>query len=212
MPNNSELTLLISQIKTMLQMQHDMNTKVHPQWNSQGFQWYRAIWVECAEMLDHYGWKWWKQQIPDIPQVQLELVDIFHFGLSLKLVENSAIDQLAADIALLMQSPIIEDDFKLTLERLASIAVANKEFDVAYFAGCLQQCEMSSDGLYRYYIGKNALNFFRQDHGYKDGSYLKVWNGREDNEHLVDIINRLDSSDSDFKEQVYLALEAVYPE
>lgn len=46
----------------MLEMQNAMNTKVHEQWFSQGFEWYRAIWVECAEMLDHYGWKWWKNK------------------------------------------------------------------------------------------------------------------------------------------------------
>jgi len=59
---------------------------------------------------------------------------------------------------------------------------------------------------------KNSLNFFRQDHGYKDGTYLKVWNGREDNEYLVEIINRLDSTASDFKDQVYQALKEEYPD
>ena len=62
----------------MLQLQEAMNIKVNPDWQNQGFEWYRAIWIECAEMLDHYGWKWWKKQDVDLPQVQLELVDIFH--------------------------------------------------------------------------------------------------------------------------------------
>jgi hypothetical protein len=35
--------------------------------------------------------------------------------------------------------------------------------------------------LYRLYVGKNILNQFRQDHGYKEGSYIKIWNGVEDN-------------------------------
>ncbi|MFA6630524.1 MAG: dUTPase, partial [Sulfuricurvum sp.] len=35
--------------------------------------------------------------------------------------------------------------------------------------------------LYRLYVGKNILNQFRQDHGYKEGHYIKIWNGLEDN-------------------------------
>ncbi|MFT7292895.1 MAG: hypothetical protein ACI87Q_000741, partial [Pseudohongiellaceae bacterium] len=37
-----------------------------------------------------------------------------------------------------------------------------------------------------------AYNFFRQDHGYKDGSYIKIWQGQEDNVHLVDILASAD--------------------
>ena len=68
------------QLVTMLELQSDMNTKVHADWKQQNFEWYRAIWVECAELLDHYGWKWWKKQNPDVGQIELELVDIWHFG------------------------------------------------------------------------------------------------------------------------------------
>jgi len=42
--------------------------------------------------------------------------------------------------------------------------------------------------LFEMYVAKNVLNKFRQDHGYKEGSYHKVWNGREDNEVLAEII------------------------
>ncbi|PCJ46599.1 MAG: dUTP diphosphatase [Gammaproteobacteria bacterium] len=211
MTTHSSLETLTHQISAMLDMQHAMNSKVHPEWFEQGFQWYRAIWVECAEMLDHYGWKWWKHQQPDMDQVQLELVDIFHFGLSCKIIENSDFQTIATEMASAMQRPALGGDFKETLELLAAHALNTKQFDVASFAGCLEQCGMSADALYRSYVGKNSLNFFRQDHGYKDGTYLKVWNGREDNEYLVDIINRLDSSASDFKDQVYKALEEAYP-
>lgn len=211
MTDNSDIKTLITQINTMLDMQHAMNSKVHPEWHQQGFEWYRAIWVECAEMLDHYGWKWWKHQQPDIAQVQLELVDIFHFGLSCLIMQNNDFDTLAVDIAETMQAPATGENFKESLENLAAYALTEKQFDVASFAGCLIQCEMTADSLYRSYVGKNSLNFFRQDHGYKEGTYLKVWNGREDNEYLVDIIERLDSSASDYKEQVYQALKNEYP-
>ena len=64
---------------------------MHPDWRSQGYEYYRAIWVECAELLDHFGWKWWKQQPTDVDQVQLEIVDIWHFGLS-DLLRDDALD------------------------------------------------------------------------------------------------------------------------
>ena len=55
-----------TQIQVMLDLQDAMNKKVHPDWQQQGFEWYRAIWIECAELMDHYGWKWWKKQNPDL--------------------------------------------------------------------------------------------------------------------------------------------------
>lgn len=48
------------------------------------------------------------------------------------------------------------------------------------FANIMQLIDMDFDRLYRLYVGKNVLNFFRQDHGYKDDSYIKVWQERED--------------------------------
>ena len=52
---------------------------------------------------------------------------------------------------------------------------------------------------------------FRQDKGYKEGTYQKIWNGREDNEYLVEIIDSLDSSQLEFNDAVYAALESAYP-
>jgi hypothetical protein len=55
-----------------------------------------------------------------------------------------------------------------------------------------------------------VLNFFRQDHGYKEGSYIKLWQGREDNEHLVEILAELNSDTSNFGDQVYQSLLQRY--
>ena len=74
----------------------------------------------------------------------------------------------------------------------------------------MQHLDMAFDELYEIYVGKNVLNMFRQDHGYKDGSYIKIWQGREDNEHLADIMKTLDSDSVTFKDDVYAALADVY--
>ncbi|AIY64435.1 dUTP diphosphatase [Pseudoalteromonas piratica] len=201
----------VNKICTMLEMQNAMNTKVHAEWFNQGFEWYRAIWVECAEMLDHYGWKWWKKQTPDTEQVILELVDIFHFGLSLRIDGTTSYQEIAEQLTSELEQPTQAEDFKQTLELLAASAVANKTFDAAAFAGCMAQIGMDIDDLYRGYVGKNTLNFFRQDHGYKDGSYIKVWHGQEDNEHLVEVVKSLDINQANFADLVYQGLKERYP-
>ena len=75
----------------------------------------------------------------------------------------------------------------------------------------MQQIDMPFDELFISYVGKNVLNFFRQDHGYKEGSYHKQWNGKEDNEHLVEVVQTLDPNLEDFAQQVYQELSKRYP-
>ncbi|WP_068545842.1 dUTP diphosphatase [Thalassotalea crassostreae] len=207
----SDLSTAIKQIKQMLTMQDAMNTKVSETWRENNFEWYRAIWVECAEMLDHHGWKWWKHQECDVPQVQLELVDIFHFGLALRLMKESNVDVIAQTLAEELQQSVEHTDFKLALEDLASAAVTEKDFDGKSFTACMALMNMDLDELFRQYVGKNTLNFFRQDNGYKAGTYIKIWNGKEDNEVLADLVTSLDSSDENFQTNVYQGLQAAYP-
>ena len=66
--------------------------------------------------------------------------------------------------------------------------------------------------LYSSYVGKNVLNMFRQDKGYKEGTYIKNWGGKEDNEWLIEVMQRLDMSAADFAESVYSELNASYPD
>lgn len=207
----SDLSTATQQIKQMLTLQDAMNTRVSETWRANNYEWYRAIWVECAEMLDHHGWKWWKHQECDVPQVQLELVDIFHFGLSLRLMQSDNVNTLSAQLAEELSQGTDESDFKLALEQLASAAVTEQAFNASAFTDCMRLMEMDLDELFRQYVGKNTLNFFRQDHGYKDGSYIKVWNGEEDNEVLAKVVHSLDSGAEDFQQQLYQALEAKYP-
>lgn len=200
------------QIMTMLDLQNDMNTKVHADWRTQDFEWYRAIWIECAELLDHYGWKWWKKQMPDVDQIALELVDIWHFGLSLMLLSNDSKDVLVDQVEQIFISPVISDDFAIDLESFTEKTLITKDFDLQGFARLMAGINMDFETLYVGYVGKNVLNFFRQDYGYKDGSYVKQWNGVEDNEHLVQIVSTLDTSSSAFAKDLYTQMELRYKE
>jgi len=199
------------QLSTMLEMQDRMNTKVHPEWVNQHFEWYRALWIECGELIDHWGYKWWKHQRPDVEQAQLEVIDIWHFGMSMCFDGQSTVAEIAADIAEQWQAadapavPMLE-----AIESLAGAALVERRFAVEHFCAVMRAAGLDLDALYRQYVGKNVLNFFRQDHGYKEGSYRKQWQGREDNEHLVELLAQMDANAADFPDRLYASLEERY--
>ena len=207
-------------ISNMLEMQHRMNTRVHEQWIDQGFEWYRAVWIECGELMDHVGYKWWKKQVPDMEQVRLEVVDIWHFGMSALFKADSTVEALAQEIASAWVGQEAQDNdaemdvgrVHAATESLAQDALASKSFSAPLFAELMRACSLTPEQLYRHYVGQNVLNFFRQDHGYQEGTYVKLWQGREDNEHLSELLESLDDTDPGFPDAVYQALSARYPE
>jgi len=197
----------------MLTMQDRMNTRVHPEWVEQHFEWYRAAWIECGELIDHYGFKWWKKQEPDLEQVRLEAIDIWHFGMSALFVEGKSIETIAEEMAGEIESHSPSGlDVRESTEALALHCLQTRGFSVGLFWDLMIASGLDFDGLYTAYVGKNVLNFFRQDHGYKEGTYVKNWAGREDNEHLVELIESLDRTAEDFAGLVYSALEKRYRE
>jgi len=198
------------QLATMLKLQSEMNTKVHADWRQQNFEWYRAIWIECAELLDHYGWKWWKKQTPDVDQIALELVDIWHFGLSILLLSDDSVESISDRVISGFDGQTGTGDFAVDLEQFTAATLVNKDFDIGGFARLMDGINMDFETLYVGYVGKNVLNFFRQDNGYQDGSYHKQWGGKEDNEHLVDIVAQLDSSSATFSDELHTQMKAVY--
>ena len=198
------------QLADMAEMQDRHNRLVHPRWRQQGHTYYRAVWVECAELLDHYGWKWWKRQQADLEQVKLEIIDIWHFGLSELLRAEQLDGRLAARLA---DAPASTDavDFRASVEDLALRSLATKQFDIAAFVTVMGALPMTFDELYRGYVAKNILNAFRQQNGYKDGTYRKRWHdGREDNEHLVEIVASLDADADSFVADLGAAIAARY--
>ena len=195
-------------VNDMVVMQQEHNLLVHSSWQSQNFPFYRAIWTECAELLDHYGWKWWNQQSKDIDQVKLEIVDIWHFGLSMLMIEETDFDDVAEQMETL-QNTSSNLDFRGAVENLARSALENR-FDIECFVGVMNALPMTLNELYGIYKGKNVLNRFRQKHGYKEGTYVKMWDGREDNVHLASIVQGLDAFDVEFQASLALELEDRY--
>jgi len=213
--------LTSTQLSTTLTMQAAMNAKVNENWLTMGFAFCRAIVVEGTEAIEHHGWKWWKAQDKELAQLQMELVDIWHFMLSEYLVQfNGDIHKTQTHIEHQSSEKVITLDgkeFELSklncvesLELLIGLA-AVRRLNVALFDSLLSLCEMDWDELFKQYVGKNVLNFFRQDHGYKEGTYEKFWNGKEDNEVLSAILNEVDLTKESIQQDIYRQLKAAYP-
>lgn len=212
----------ISQVETMLNLQYKLNTLVDKDWIAKRFPYLRAAFVESAEALDHYGWKWWKKQTPDIPQVQIEISDILHFYLSDILLSTSG-DIVSAAKLMLAECEIKNNelsinnitfdtetaDMQTLFEILAATSILRqRNFNV--LQRIMEKCNLDWSSLYVGYVSKNILNIFRQDNGYKDGTYKKIWENREDNEHLHDIVSSLDPSSATFSTQIIEALTKKY--
>ena len=185
----------VAMFNQMLIMQDEINTIVNPDWRHAKYEWHRAVWIECAELIEHHGFKWWKQQKPEWNQITLEIVDIWHFGMSMLLSMGLPLDKIAEDLALHYNEVLNNEEsepssFIEKVEVLAGTATTGI-FDTISFFDVMLAANIDLDLLFSMYVGKNVLNKFRQANGYKEGTYHKEWfDGREDNEHLTDIMNQ----------------------
>ena len=211
--------LYINATDSMMELQDELNTKVlGKDWRkNEKAKWLRAAIVESAELLDHAGFKWWKHTEIDKDQIRLELVDIWHFLLSESLKYNVT----AMEIVESFEKESMEDalvDFSSDVDILTIIeffmqCLIEDGVFVDYFAVFACICEYYSldfESLYLLYVGKNVLNKFRQDNGYKQGTYVKTWGIKEDNVHLAAIMKHFSLETTLLKEKVYSELTKAY--
>ena len=206
----------------MLEMQDGMNSRVNPDWVAANNNWHRAIQVEAVEAIEHHGWKWWKKQECDMAQLRMELVDIWHFILSAAIQSKHGSMRLAklemiSELQLCQKSVQFDNQYYVLtkmdllekLDLLVGLAAA-KRTSLALFESLLLDCAMTWTELFKQYAGKNVLNVFRQDHGYQAGTYIKNWDGREDNEHLVEVLDIVDLSSDNVRDELYRNLKGRY--
>lgn len=186
-------------IKQMLVLQDRLNKVINPNWVTAGYAWPRAAMHEAVELQEHIGWKWWKKQEPNMAQARLELVDIWHFLLSHYIVRNDGdIDAAAGMIERrLVADPMEAATGLLDLIDTFVAVCADDRIHIGLFATLAQEIGLTPAELERIYIGKNVLNLFRQAHGYKQGTYVKLWHGHEDNVVLDDLMNKMPGLSAD---------------
>ena len=199
-----------NQIKIMLELQEQMNSKVDPNWRDTNNEWYRAIWVECAEMMEYTQWKWWKHQEDNKSQIRLEIVDVMHFMLAISLLTKDTPEH----IAIQFKHALICNTTQDAIDTLANNQLSQQNFRACYFnlASIMLCVNMSFDELFKQYCAKNVLNIFRQDKGYKTGGYDKMWNGKEDNEVLFELLYAYDGTEINFMGKIREDLEIAYKE
>ena len=242
-----------AQLSIMLALQDKFNSSLNPEWMDFEKQPDRddilAIVCESGEAIEHFGFKWWKTQTPDLNQVRMELVDIWHFLMSQMLrVSHSEVVGFFAhhDIGItatpsneiqarIFSSVVLgvqnaeSNHFKSGLVSVEGASYTDSKKSFLYnllkplfekfdpskkisdnfvtqtfsntlnaFFDCMNAVDMNFEDMFLWYIGKNALNVFRQRNGYKQGTYIKIWSGREDNEYLTDYLGTLAKLDQGF--------------
>ena len=224
----------MDKILQMLELQQELNDATNGLgWenrmtkNGKVIDWKRCIYLECAELIESYPWKHWKNidAKPDYANIKIEVVDIWHFIMSqaledYKIGDLGTIDTLAKNIHDLPNFSTftveIKENFKDYYEQIAVVEVLIKTLFcenstqnlMEAFIDISIQSGLNLDTLYKLYVGKNILNKFRQDHGYKDGSYIKIWNGEEDNVIMQRYLNTYPNTSP---KALYTALSEAYP-
>jgi dimeric dUTPase (all-alpha-NTP-PPase superfamily) len=197
-------------LQKMFELQEQLNVKIKgPDWRKCHLNWSRAIFVECAELLESFPWKWWKDTQPDEINQKIELIDILHFGMAQWLqVKSYPIIHWDEDPH---QSEIISD-----IELIAKIALQDEIFDFNLFFGLCKKMNMTFPMVYKLYMGKQILNKFRQCNGYNEGTYIKKWYGttgqgepeyHEDNFYLFHSLEDIPVENID---HLYVSLKFLY--
>ncbi len=172
--------------------------------------WLRCIHMEVSELIESTPWKHWKNinSAPDMNNIHVELVDIWHFLMSYILQETNIPKAVSLVNTHCIYEANSEVDVKLMVkesEKLSYISLAIQTGNMPSFSGierfidqyfrCCKISGLSFPWLQKLYIGKNCLNKFRQDNGYKEGTYIKEWNGKEDNVVMVSILEEYENID-----------------
>ena len=224
----------MDKILLMLQLQNQLNVATNgEEWvkgitkNGKKINWKRCIYMESAEMIDSFPWKHWKaiDAEPDWDNLKIEVVDVWHFIMSLAIEFYSremmgGIEDIAIHAANLEAFSLIDNNHArfdeqdvimskiedimrdvLSLEKLDLDALLTHFFELVSMSG------LNLHSLYLLYIGKNVLNQFRQDNGYKEGTYIKTWDGEEDNVWMQKI---LEENPDIRPEELYKELAKLY--
>jgi dimeric dUTPase (all-alpha-NTP-PPase superfamily) len=219
----------------MLKLQQELNDATNGlNWeegitkNGKTIDWRRCIYLEAAELIESYPWKHWKNidASPDYANIKIEIVDIWHFIMSealriYKVDSRGSIEDIAKAVSNMEGfETFTKEEKSEKLDNYKEIALVedmirllfcdkdNIDALVISFLTISSKLNLKLPELYKLYIGKNILNKFRQEHGYKEGTYIKIWNDKEDNVVMQKILNKKNEITPD---ALYSALEEAYP-
>lgn len=191
--NNVKKDLNMSRMKIeqMVSNQNNLNIAAYAkEWleNAQSGKWdYRMAAIQEIAEFNNSAWlPWWSKGERDIVNCRIELVDALHFMLS----QAIATDQeggaamnifIAFNEVFEFENEADEIDWTVVANRSKALTLqlSTLGFDTySAFRELFRLCDsinFTFDQLHALYMGKSTLNRFRQENGYKAGTYKKKW-------------------------------------
>ena len=187
----------MNQIEQMYSLQRQLNDDTNGAiWltgvtrENRSISWYRGIYMEVAEAIDSFNWKHWKNidDEPDWDNIRVELVDIWHFLMSesIRIGDESYANKFLdmkpkGDFDSIALVSLLEEMLVLSVASSIDSKINNSRKITNLFFKIISHLDIDVEDLYKRYVIKNQLNIFRQKNGYKNGTYVKLWDGIEDN-------------------------------
>lgn len=207
--------------KEMLENQQHLNSTAYSDtWLEKGltreWDYVLAADQEIGEFINSYWQPWWSKSEQDMANCRIEIVDALHFLLSEMIIRSSAAgidgarecEDAYEEAQVAMINGFTALDYARHL-RLNLAMQANPAVLMMYLFRLCKSIDFSLMQLNALYIGKSVLNKFRQDNGYKLGTYAKKWDGvKEDNYFLSLWV--AEQKGFPTKEQIYQFLSTEY--
>lgn len=225
------------QARTLIDYQTQANDVMAGDWlhtTNNELAYYRASFIELCEALMEIGYKWWKKEEPDTKKVLFELVDALHFVISDHIrYYHKRYRDLDRARAFLTNSfttiyaplpervgrfsgqagdPNIEE---LTLQDICDQAIFSYVRDgrssLPWLCLLIERMQIPVEQVVYYYLAKNTLNKFRNANGQKEGTYVRKWNGKSDNEYLYGFVDHAVAKQEDLSiDEIWQFLETEY--
>lgn len=179
-----------------VEIQKVFNNSVAPGWQldrgQDKYNYWMAILDETVEVLGSKHWKWWKDKNKmnqvDWDNVKVELVDIFHFVLSIAIqhesqhiifsqIVNLEMNRLNPDSQKTTTPRIQDKDFFKNFwdEFLMAVQYKNLPLVAVRMVEYWYRAGGTAEDLFMHYRIKSALNEVRQEFGYGTSTYAKNW-------------------------------------
>jgi dimeric dUTPase (all-alpha-NTP-PPase superfamily) len=219
--------------------QMDLNTFTKKDWretlNIHKFN--RYVRQELAELIDSLNYKHWSDKPNDFDNVKIEAIDVLHFMLSQlyfisrderhkifddqtilnklnkkeKLSEKDKVNKIILFSEKIMFNTHLIDNIQLKkVLHYTNGNILKDSFHLLF--GIFKALGMDLDEVTRVYFTKNLLNKFRQENGYKEGKYNKMW--KMDNEKVEDnvVVTKLalEMNADEIKDKLYEKITEYY--
>ena len=191
----------------MVELQHSFNIlAMGENYLDLNLNWNSAIIDESSELLKSLGYEWWKKTEVDMDNAKVEAIDLLCFVISESTEEIGLEETYNCLQYYFSKQPHFEE---LSIIKLVDYLNFKNFNRIGVLRAIFKKLEMSNEDVYKAYVVKNCLNTFRQNNGYKEGTYQKIWIDKEDNVVAYELANEIGANDNLF-DLLYAELEEYY--